>query len=77
MSSNSGNVFSLKGKGLKFNSAEDIAPHLESLKNNPDVEEIHLAGNTLGIEASKALAEALKDKKNLKVRSLLFYSNYF
>ncbi|KAF2405204.1 ran GTPase activating protein 1 [Trichodelitschia bisporula] len=60
-------VFSLEGKGLKLDTAEDIAPHIESLKDNTDVEEVHFLGNTLGIGASQALAEVLKTNKNLKV----------
>ena len=33
-----------------------------------NVEEVHFSGNTLGVEASEALAEVLKDLKSLKVR---------
>lgn len=46
----------------------DIEPHIAALKSDPAVEEIRLGGNTLGVEACKALAEVLKSKKNLKVR---------
>lgn len=60
-------VFSLEGKGLKLTTAEDIEPHLQALKDNPDVEEVVLVGNTLGIGASEALAKVLETKKNLKV----------
>lgn len=63
-------VFSIKGLGLKLNTAEDIQPHLDALKAlGDDVEEVHLGGNTLGIEASEALAEVLKTLKHLKVRA--------
>jgi Ran GTPase-activating protein 1 len=58
-------VFSLEGKSLKLDTAADIGPHLESLHD--DVEEVLLLGNTLGIGACEALAEALKTKKNLQV----------
>jgi Ran GTPase-activating protein (RanGAP) involved in mRNA processing and transport len=62
-------VFSIKGKGLKLTSREDIQPHLDALKALGDnVEEVHLGGNTLGIEASEALAEVLKTLPKLKVR---------
>lgn len=61
------NVFSLEGRGLKLNTAEDIKPHIESLKANEDVEEVWFNGNTLGIGACEALADALRGKKNLKV----------
>jgi Ran GTPase-activating protein (RanGAP) involved in mRNA processing and transport len=38
-----------------------------SLKGNTTVEEIRLGGNTLGIEACRALGEILKSNRNLKV----------
>ena len=60
-------VFSLEGKGLRLDSAQDIEPHIQPLKDNADVEEVHLQGNTFGIEASKALAAVLEQKKNLRV----------
>ncbi|CCX34861.1 hypothetical protein FPQ18DRAFT_129118 [Pyronema domesticum] len=64
------NVFILKsgdGKPLKLDQAADIEPHIVTLKANADVEEIRLGGNTLGVEACKALAEVLLEKKNLKI----------
>jgi len=61
-------IFSLEGKALKLETADDIEPYIKELKENPDVEEILLQGNTLGVEAIKTLADDLKDKKNLKVR---------
>jgi Ran GTPase-activating protein 1 len=65
----SGNkIWSLEGKGLKLTTAEDIEAHIKDLRDNGDVEEIRLLGNTLGIGASEALAEVLKEKKNLQVR---------
>ncbi|KAA8894132.1 hypothetical protein FN846DRAFT_786953, partial [Sphaerosporella brunnea] len=45
----------------------DIEAHIAALKANDDVEEIRLGGNTLGVEACKALAEVLKTKKNLQI----------
>ncbi|KAF2142208.1 uncharacterized protein K452DRAFT_318494 [Aplosporella prunicola CBS 121167] len=60
-------VFSLEGKGLKLTTAEDIEPHIQPLKDNADVEEVIFVGNTLGVEASEALAKVLETKKNLKV----------
>jgi Ran GTPase-activating protein 1 len=63
----SSKVFSLHGKGLKFNTKADIEPYLEQLKAIDGVEEIHLGGNTLGVEACIALAEVLKTCNKLKV----------
>ena len=60
-------IFSLEGKGLKLDTAEDIEPHIKDLKNNEDVEEIRLLGNTFGIGASEALAKVLETKKKLQV----------
>lgn len=62
-------VFSLEGKGLKFNSAADIEPYLKDLTE--DVEEIRLSGNTLGVEASIALSKLLRGKTKLQVRRSL------
>ncbi|KAJ4165621.1 hypothetical protein LMH87_007245 [Akanthomyces muscarius] len=62
-------IFSLEGKGLKLTTAEDVEPHIAALRAN-DVEEVHLLGNSLGIEACKVLGEVLATKKNLKVANL-------
>lgn len=60
-------VFSLEGKSLKLDTAEDIEPHIKALKDNEDVEEVRFLGNTLGIGASEALAKILETKKKLQV----------
>jgi Ran GTPase-activating protein 1 len=65
------NVFSLEGKGLKLTTAADIEPHIKALKENEHVEEVRFLGNTLGIEASEALANVLQTKKSLKVCSTI------
>ena len=58
---------SLHGKGLKLNTREDIEPYLKDI--DPTLlEEIHLGGNTIGVEASQALAEFLAKTQVLKVR---------
>lgn len=64
-------IFSLIGQGLKLDTKADIQPHLEKLEKITDLEEIHLGGNTFGVEACQALAEVLKSKKTLKVGLLL------
>ena len=63
----SNEIFSLEGKGLKLDTAQDIEPHIKDLKGNNDVEEVRLLGNTLGIGASEALAKVLETKKKLQV----------
>jgi Ran GTPase-activating protein 1 len=62
--------FSLRGKGLKLDSEEDIAPYIKELNAVENLQEIDLSGNTLGVEASKSLAEAIKTKKELKKADL-------
>jgi Ran GTPase-activating protein 1 len=66
----SAKIFSLEGKGLKLDTATDIEPHIQSLKNNTEIEEVRILGNTLGIGACEALAEVLKTNKNLQVANL-------
>ncbi|KAJ7231683.1 hypothetical protein B0H12DRAFT_1059291 [Mycena haematopus] len=56
---------SLEGKGLKLNTRADIAPWLDV--DPTTIEEIHLGGNTLGVDASYALAEFLQKTTNLKI----------
>lgn len=62
-------VFSLEGKGLKLDTAEDLEPHIEELKSMDDVEEVRILGNTLGVGACKRLGEVLSNKKSLQVSS--------
>ncbi|KAL9710937.1 Ran GAP Rna1 [Leucoagaricus gongylophorus] len=52
-------IFTLQGKGLKLNSAADIAPYLENI-DPAQIEEIHLGGNTIGVEAAEALGKFLE-----------------
>ena len=60
-------VFSLEGKSLKFDTAEDIERHIAELRDNEEVEEVRFLGNTFGIGASAALAKVLETKKKLQV----------
>jgi len=66
MASTSTKVFSLQGKSLKLDSRSDIESHLIDV-DPAVVEEIHLGGNTIGVEAAKALAEFLEKTTILKV----------
>lgn len=67
-SSASPHSFSIVGRNLKLDTAEDIQPILDDLNKVEDLKEVHFGGNTIGVEAAKALAAVLKDKKLLKVR---------
>lgn len=49
-------TFSLAGKGLKIDTAEDVDKHIGSLASSTTVIHIDLSGNTLGVEACAAFA---------------------
>jgi hypothetical protein len=68
-------TFSLEGRALKLDSAADMDKHIAELKANNDVEGVIFAGNTLGVEACKALAQVLESKKKLRVRCPIVISN--
>ena len=71
MASTSTKVFSLQGKSFKLDSRLDIEPHLRGIDPTV-VEEIHLGGNTIGVEAAKALAEFLEKTTVLKVGDRIY-----
>ncbi|KAI0754746.1 RNI-like protein [Daedaleopsis nitida] len=59
-------TLSLLGQGLKLNSRSDMEAHLARF--DPTViEEIHLGGNTIGVEAAQALADFLGKTTKLRV----------
>lgn len=61
-------VFSIHGKGLKLTTRDEVAPYCKALEEmGPEVTEIRLGGNTLGVEACQALAEVIQTKRQLKV----------
>jgi Ran GTPase-activating protein (RanGAP) involved in mRNA processing and transport len=62
-------VYSLKGKGLRLDTREDVEPYLRDI-DPEQLEEIHLGGNTIGVEAALALASVLQKASKLKVRNL-------
>lgn len=63
-------IFSLKGQALKLDTAADLQKHVKPLEESEDVEEIHLEGNTIGVEASEALAKILETKTSLQIANL-------
>ena len=63
-------IFSLRGQALKLDIAADLHKHTQPLQESTDVEEIHLEGNTIGVEASVALAAILETKTTLKYANL-------
>lgn len=67
-------IFSLDGKGLKLDTRQDLEPWLKDL-DPAIIEEIHLGGNTIGVEASKALAEFIDKTTSLKVSRKGLYTS--
>ncbi|KAI7304525.1 ran GTPase activating protein 1 [Hortaea werneckii] len=63
-------VFSLKGQALKLDTAADLEKHIGDFRDASDVEEFHLEGNTIGVEASQSLAAILRTKPTLKTANL-------
>lgn len=51
--------FSLRNKGIKFDTEADIKPYLEQLSSLEDVAKIDISGNTISPECSKLLAQTL------------------
>ncbi|KAE8145324.1 hypothetical protein BDV25DRAFT_164955 [Aspergillus avenaceus] len=63
-------IFSLEGKGLKLDTAEDVEAHIKPLLESTDYTEIRLGGNTFGVTACERLAAAFSPQKNLEVAEL-------
>lgn len=59
-------LFSIAGRGLKLDTAEDVQPFVDQIKETKNLKEVVIMGNTIGVEASKALAEALKNQSALE-----------
>lgn len=67
----SNKLISIKGSGLKLNSAEDAANLIQKIKSNPEATHIQLCGNSIGVEAIQSIALALEPNTALTV-SLYF-----
>lgn len=65
--SSSSKILTVNGKSLKLDSREDIEPWIKDV-DPTIIEEVHFGGNTIGVEAAKALAEFLDKTTVLKVR---------
>jgi Ran GTPase-activating protein 1 len=63
-------VFSLEGKGLKLDTAEDIESHIKPLVENTDYTEIRFGGNTLGVGACERLGAVIATQKSLEIAEL-------
>ncbi len=60
-------VFSIEGKGLKLQTAEDVQEFVNAILETEGLEQVTLSGNTFGVEAAQAIAGALKRKDTIKV----------
>lgn len=52
-------TYSIAGKQIKFNSHDDIQQYVQEIAAFKDLKKLDFSGNTIGIEASKALSEAI------------------
>ncbi|XP_063078499.1 ran GTPase-activating protein 1a [Engraulis encrasicolus] len=57
---------SYKGKGLKLDNAESVAEIVKDIKEFQGLQALRLEGNTIGVEAAKAIAKALEDKSDFQ-----------
>jgi len=59
-------MLSFAGRKLKLDSAEHAKEIVDAIKSTVDVKALRLEGNTLGLDAAIAIAEALKLHKNFE-----------
>ncbi|KAF2879068.1 hypothetical protein ILUMI_27103 [Ignelater luminosus] len=57
---------SFQGKSLKLDKEEDAQVIVDAITNFKDLEFLNLEGNTLGVDAAKAIAKALENHSKLK-----------
>ncbi|CEP60640.1 GTPase-activating protein RNA1 LALA0_S01e15588g [Lachancea lanzarotensis] len=58
-------IFSVANRALRLTSAEDIEPILKDLTKLPKVTKLDFSGNTIGVEASKALAKSIIENSGI------------
>ncbi|KAI1922655.1 Ran GAP Rna1 [Ophidiomyces ophidiicola] len=67
----SSTIFSIQDKGLRFDSAADLEPHIQPLLDSHDtITEIRLGGNTYGVSACELLGKALRSQTKLQTANL-------
>lgn len=62
-------TFSLNGRALKLDNAEDMKEHTAAIEAMERVERVVLSGNTIGIGAAQELGKALAKLEHLKVNA--------
>ncbi|XP_060705261.1 ran GTPase-activating protein 1b isoform X1 [Hemiscyllium ocellatum] len=61
-----GGELSFKGRVLKLDTAEAAAEIIEEIEKFEHLQALRLEGNTIGVEAAKAIAKSLSSKKELQ-----------
>ncbi|XP_020386892.2 ran GTPase-activating protein 1b [Rhincodon typus] len=61
-----GGELSFKGRALKLDTAEAAAEIIEEIERFEHLQALRLEGNTIGVEAAKAIARSLSNKKELQ-----------
>merc|ERR1719244_256275 len=57
---------SYKGQGRKLDNAESVEDMVKEIEAFPDLQALRLEGNTVGVEAARAIAKALEKKSQFK-----------
>ena len=60
-------TFTIEGRGLKLDSAEQVQEFIATIESLDKLENVILSGNTFGVEACQTIALALAKKPLLKV----------
>lgn len=68
--------FSINGQKLKLDTASDVSEYVKLLNKAKGLEVVNLSGNTLGLEACKAIAAALEGHLTLQVKHE-FYNIFY
>ncbi|KAI5103244.1 ran GTPase-activating protein 1, partial [Silurus meridionalis] len=61
-----GEELSYKGQGLKLNDAQSVENIVQEMEQFQNMKALRLEGNTVGVEAAKAISKALETKKDLQ-----------
>ncbi|XP_063796803.1 ran GTPase-activating protein 1 isoform X2 [Pseudophryne corroboree] len=61
-----GGELSFKGKTLKLNTAQDAEEVIQEIEAYEGLQALRLEGNTIGVEAAKAIAKALEKQSDIK-----------
>ncbi|XP_072348103.1 ran GTPase-activating protein 1a [Scyliorhinus torazame] len=61
-----GGELSFKGRALKLDTAEAASEIIEEIEGFENLQALRLEGNTIGVEAAKAIARSLSNKKELQ-----------